>query len=140
MYAGMFGGGGERLSVQLTPQDLWDAYAKVKTQLTVGILPVPVNQKEFLSQVKDPTAAELKEFFNKYKDQTPSANRDTPGFKVPELSQIEFIYADLRTNDYYRKWAEALRALDPAGFHNRVLDSYMRNRHRYRDWTPTPCW
>ncbi len=131
-----FGVGGERLSVQLTPLDLWDAYVKVKTRLTVGILPIAVNRKEFLSQVKEPAAAELKEFFNKYKDQSPSANRDTPGFKVPELYQLEFIYADLRTNDHYRKWAEAIRALDPAGFYYRVLDHYMDNRHRYRTVDP----
>ncbi len=129
-------GSGERLSVQVTPLDLWDAYTKVKTHLTVGILPIAVNQKEFLSQVKDPTAEELKEFFNKHKDQAPDANRDTPGFKVPELYKIEFIYADLRTNDYYRKWAEAVRALDPAGFQYQVLAHYMANRHRYRTLDP----
>jgi hypothetical protein len=92
-------------STQATPLDLWEAYVKVKTQLTVGVLPIRVDDKEFLSRVEVPAKGsagwkefvdgKLKPFFEQYKDKEPDPSRDTPGFKIPRKYQVEFVYGDL---------------------------------------------
>jgi hypothetical protein len=125
------------LSVQATPLDLWMAYVDLRTQLEVGILSVPVSQSEFLKQVPDPTSDQVKEFYNKYRSQEPDPARDTPGFRIPELYQIEFVYADLDpTGDaakYYRTWATAVQELDPLAFLASVVEFYLKNQQsRYR--------
>lgn len=125
------------LFVQATPLDLWNAYVEVRTQLDVGILTIPVNQSHFLQQVADPTPEQVKEFYNKHRSQEPDPTRDTPGFRIPKLYQIEFIYADLDpTADagrYYRTWAQAIQDLDPLVSFASVVDFYEKNKLvRYR--------
>lgn len=125
------------LSTQATPLDLWEAYVDVKRQLEVGILDVPINQREFLDKIPDPPTDELKAYFEKYNKDEPSATRDTPGFKIPKLYQIAFVYGDLGTGTdaakYYRRWVQAVQALDPITFMAEVAKFYEDNKRlRYR--------
>ncbi|MCS6976502.1 MAG: hypothetical protein NZM31_05760 [Gemmatales bacterium] len=125
------------LSVQATPLDLWNAYVEVRTQLDVGILTIPVNQSHFLQQVPDPTPEQVKEFYTKYRSQEPDPSRDTPGFRIPKLYQIEFVYADLDptadAGKHYHSWAKAVQALDPMAFFASVAAFYEKNKEvRFR--------
>lgn len=129
--------GSAPLSVQATPLDLWKAYVEVRTQLDVGILSIPVNQGHFLQQVADPTPDQVKDFYNKYRSQEPDPARDTPGFRIPKLYQIEFVYADLNptadAGKYYHTWARAIQELDPLTFLAGIVDYYEKNKDsRYR--------
>jgi hypothetical protein len=125
------------LSTQATPLDLWNAYVDVRTQLEVGILPIKVNQPAFMGQVPDPSQEQVKEFYTKYKSQLPDPARDTPGFTIPKLYKVEFVYADLRptadAGKYYHEWARAIQTLDPVAFFGEVVEFYRNNKAtRYR--------
>jgi hypothetical protein len=118
------------LSTQVTPYDLWQAYVQVRTQLTVGMLPIKVDSQEFLSRVELPpqgdtekwkefTENKLKPLFEKYKNQEPDPTRDTPGFKIPKKYQIEFVYGSLSgvtdARTHYGQVVAAETALSLAG-------------------------
>ena len=125
------------LSIQATPFDLWQAYVDVRTHLDVGILPIAVDQKEFLDQVGEPTTEQLRELYKKYSKQEPAPDREEPGFAIPKLHRVEFVYADLRFGTdaykYYHRWAEAIKALDPVAFFGQALAFYEQNKDsRYR--------
>jgi hypothetical protein len=129
------------LSTQATPLDLWNAYVDVRTQLDVGILPIHVNQEEFLKQVPEPTEAQIKEFYTKNRSQEPDPTRDTPGFRIPKLYQVEFVYADLDptadAGKYYHDWARAIQDLDPVAFLGEAVNYYEKNKAtRYRSEDP----
>jgi hypothetical protein len=115
-----------------TPADLWDAYTKIKTELEVAILPVPVNSKEFLAKVPDPTADELTKYYNDYKNQEPDPARETPGFRIPRKYQIRFLYGDLKsqTNDtskFYDTWMKVSDIL-PVVLNRSLTDFLMPPR------------
>ncbi len=121
---------------QLTPLDLWDGYVQLKTKLEVGILPVAVMDKEFTNKVPEPKTEELKAFFNKFKDKLPDESSDTPGFKVPRLSKIAYVYGNLRETQparkHYEKQVQLLNGLNPLYFHLQLLDEYARRSMQFR--------
>ena len=91
-----------------TPLDLWDAYSKVKTRLEVAALTVPVNYKDFLAKVPEPTKEELTKYYDTYKKQEPDPAREAPGFKVPRMYKVDFLYGEIRENNdtakFYDTW------------------------------------
>jgi hypothetical protein len=111
---GMFMMGGNE--PELTPADLWNAYVKVKTSLSVGILPIKV--EDYVASVKDPTAEEVKEYFDKFKKEYPDPERDTPGFRIPPMYRVGFLYADMNetkpARKYYNAMVDAFDKLAPA--------------------------
>jgi hypothetical protein len=140
LVLGTGGRGADAMGGQVTPLDLWDAYVRVKTKLNVGILSIPVNSQEFLP-TGEPPETELRELFAKYKDEEPALGRETPGFKVPPMYKIEFLYVDLRpgtdAHKYYHAWAQAIQAMAPAHHFAEVVDTYQQLRNtRYRSVQP----
>jgi hypothetical protein len=84
----------------ITPQELWDYYLKNRTEVNLKVLPVPVSK--FESQVKaQPTEAELKDLYEKYKDVEYAPDRDTPGFKLPRRIRTQWVEAS-PTEPYYQ--------------------------------------
>lgn len=131
--AAMFGMGAANKMAQLTPLDQWKAWVQLKTQLEVGILPVPVLSKEIVTKVKDPTPEELKAYFEKYKDKLASKSSPTPGFKQPKKYRFEMLHANIRAaqpaRTYCEQWLQALDALDPLAAQLRLLAEYQA-RHK----------
>ncbi len=76
----------------LTPLDLYDAYKDQQEKVSAVAVAFPAD--EYVAKVADPSADELKAFFDKYKDQLPDPERDTPGFKVPRRVQVEYVVVD----------------------------------------------
>lgn len=83
----------------VTPQQRWQDWLRVNDRVVIEAAAVPTEM--YLPDVKEPTEAELTEFFNKYKDrkampdfygntEMPSA---TPGFRIPRKIDVAYIEA-----------------------------------------------
>jgi hypothetical protein len=74
----------------LTPYEFYQFYKDNLSDVTFNMIRVPV--QDFVAKVtEEPTDAELKELFNKFRLQEPDPARDTPGFKVPRKVRLGWI-------------------------------------------------
>jgi hypothetical protein len=74
----------------LTPYEFYQFYKDNLSDVTFNMIRVPV--QDFVAKVKEePTDAELKELFNKYRLQEADPARDTPGFKLPRKVKLEWV-------------------------------------------------
>lgn len=124
---------------QITPADLWNNYVNVKTLLSAGILPLKV--EDYLSRVAEPTEAEKKEFFEKYKKDYPNVDADTPGFKIPPKYRIGMVFADLKdgqaASKHYRAQVDAYDRLDPLKALAEITRDYNAKKDKeYRSSQP----
>jgi hypothetical protein len=76
----------------ITPYDVFRAYRDENEKVAAKLVEVPVSK--FLPQVPEPSADELKAYYDKYKDVLPDPARPTPGFKVPRQVQVEILSVD----------------------------------------------
>jgi hypothetical protein len=76
----------------VTPLDVFQAYRDQTERVSVRAVAFPVD--DFVSQVGDPSTAEIQAYYDLYKGQLPDPNRPTPGFKVPRLIQVEVLALD----------------------------------------------
>lgn len=76
----------------LTPLDLYDAYRDESQRVSASIVAVPV--ETYVAAIPEPTDEHVEAFYDKYKDQLPDPNRDTPGFKIPRRAQVEYLTID----------------------------------------------
>lgn len=98
------GGHIDQVPTSLTPYEFWEYYQKNRTELSLWLLPVPV--QKFVPLVTDqPTTGELEALFDKYKDEEEAPSKDTPGFKQPRRLKLEWISAS-PDSEYYRKQAQ----------------------------------
>ncbi len=82
------------LSLQgFTPAERWNYFCELRKQASVELIPVEVDR--FLGQVKDPSEAEVKELFEKYKDKLPDPNSPEPGFRIPQKIDVQYFKADI---------------------------------------------
>jgi hypothetical protein len=98
-----------------TPYEFWQFYKENRTESTLAVLPIPVRNKDFLAQVGQPSEKDLKELFEKYKDQEYHAGSPEPGFKIPPRIEVEWISARA-DSEHYRREAARTAALIQAGF------------------------
>jgi hypothetical protein len=121
---------GSNANPQLTPLDLWNSYVAVKTSLNTGILPLKV--EDYLNRVPEPSAAEKQEYYDKYKKEYPDPDRETPGFKIPPLYKIGFVYADLKETEparkHYDQWVEVMDYLNPYTALGSLVDDYNKKK------------
>jgi hypothetical protein len=98
------GGHVGQVPTSITPYEFWENYKTNRTELSLKLLPVPV--QKFLPEVKEqPKEDELEALFNKYKDEEYAPDKDTPGFKQPRRLKIEWLSASA-DSPYYRKLAQ----------------------------------
>ena len=82
------------------PQQRWEDWLQVNDRVVVEAAAIPA--ESFVVDVPDPTAAELTEFFDKYKNDPPHMDRigeqefppRNPGFMVPRKIELQYIRAD----------------------------------------------
>ena len=77
---------------QVTPLDVYQAYRDQYEK--VSAFAVPFYAEDYAAKVADPTEAEEKAYYEKYKGDLPDHESDTPGFKVPRRVSAEFVVAD----------------------------------------------
>ncbi len=111
-----------------TPEQRWDYFSRLNRRATVEVLPVAV--KDFVGKVKaTPSEAELKSFFEMYKNYFSSPDSPTPGFKEPERAKFQYFVAnddnlvkeekpkvtDDEIKQYYEKHKEEFKKSDDEG-------------------------
>ena len=79
-----------------TPEQLWSMYAKTAMRESLDVIPVSVSS--FVDQVKAPSDAELKKFFEEHKSVYPNQEGEgTVGFKQPDRAVVTYLEADYST-------------------------------------------
>jgi hypothetical protein len=118
-------------AVAVTPDQFWQFYQRERSEMRVDVLPVDADSKYFLKQVKDPSTAELKKFFDTYKGELKDPASPNAGLKKPARIQLEVIRADPET-PYYKTMALvslfASRASAPEVWLSRLLDEYENRK------------
>lgn len=88
-----------------TPLEFWDYFRRNLTTYKVALLPVPV--KDFVSKDEQPASEkELKDLYERFRDQEYRPDLDRPAFKIPRRIQAEWIAVD-SDNAYYQNNARA---------------------------------
>lgn len=74
------------------PAQQWDYFLRMNRKAKIEALGVPV--ADFVAKVPEPSEAEIREFFARYKFQEPDPNSPEPGFRRPHRVAIEYFRAD----------------------------------------------
>ncbi|MCX7428634.1 MAG: hypothetical protein NTW96_23790 [Planctomycetia bacterium] len=105
--------------VATSPGQRWDYYQRLNRRVSVETAPVAVEQ--FVSQIAEPSEAQLKEFFEQYKGNYASPESPEPGFRVPRKVAIQYVKAD------YAKFT------DPQAVTDEQIEAYYKE-NRDRDY------
>ncbi len=76
----------------VTPYDVFRAYREENEKVAAKLVEVPVSK--FLGQVGEPSADDVRSYFDRYKDVLPDPTSPTPGFKIPRQIQVEILSKD----------------------------------------------
>jgi hypothetical protein len=76
----------------VTPLDVFRNYRDQTERASFKVIPVVVDS--FTGKVLDPTDAEIKDYYEKYKDVLPDPASPTPGFKIPRQVKAEYLAID----------------------------------------------
>ena len=113
---GMYSG---RIARQ-TPEQLWQAFRKLHVRQALTTVAVPVT--DFVKLVPEPTEAELRVFFDKYKHGF-GDEQGTPGFL--EHPKMRLAYLAVSNLEAYEKQVPEITDQD-------VVDYYVTNKESYR--------
>jgi len=99
-----------------TPQQIDAQYRKVRTELTIDLLPVSLEALAEKVKLPDDPKKRL-DFLKKFYDENAkipyNPNLDAPGFLFPEGAQIQFLTADAGM-EYYKQPGRAVSLLEKA--------------------------
>lgn len=98
----------------LTLAQLWDAYKKDRSDFTVALVPVPVD--DYLKEIKEePTDEQKRDYFQKYRDKAADPSADEIGLTLPMRVKIEYVTADPTSKEYLgvAKTVAVLKTADP---------------------------
>ncbi len=76
----------------VTPLDVFQSYRDQNERVSVRAVPFPV--ENYVAQVPEPTAEQVRAYYEQYKDHPPDPARDTPGFRIPRQIQAEILSID----------------------------------------------
>ena len=106
----------------------WDFYKRLEQSVTIKAFPVEV--ENFAMSVEAPSESELKAYFEKFKDNLPSARSPDPGFKEPHRIRYASLMADQKKFE-----DEAGKTITEKD----VEDFYEENKEvRFRQSPPDP--
>src|SRR5579875_1967535 len=73
-----------------TPDEFYQYFREQRTTLSVSLLPIAV--QDFVTKVQDkPTEADLRNLYERYKNDEPSPARRQPGFKEPRRIKLQYL-------------------------------------------------
>lgn len=84
----------ESPAMSTTPLDRWSAYQRKRARATAEVLPISTADIIKEGKIKDPSAAELQAFYDKYRFDEPLPGSPDPGFKSPQKAQFQYVAAD----------------------------------------------
>jgi hypothetical protein len=97
-----------------TPEQISAHYRKVRTELTIDLLPISLEElakKEKLPENPAQRLEILKNFYEKYAKEPYNPTSDKPGFVFPERAEVQYMMAE-PTLEYYKTAADAVTALE----------------------------
>jgi hypothetical protein len=104
-----------------TPADRWEYFSRLNRKVTTEILPVSVDK--FVAEIPDPSADELRKFYDAYKNDYPDPSRPTPGFKRPFRAQFQYVKAD-----YDKKLKEEMAKVTD----EEIAEYYEKNKDDFK--------
>jgi hypothetical protein len=104
-----------------TPADRWEYFSRLNRKVTAEILPVAV--EKFVAEIPDPSADELRKFYELYKNDYPDSSRPTPGFKRPFRAQFQYVKAD-----YDKKLKEEMAKVTD----EEIAEYYEKNKDDFK--------
>jgi hypothetical protein len=93
----------------LAPEQLWEDYRKQCSGFDVGLIPVPVDS--FVKDVPAPKDEELKDFYERNRDNEYNPTADKPSFKYPTRMKVQWVSANPKS-PYYRGVSRAATTLE----------------------------
>ena len=109
----------------VTPAQRWDYFCQLRKEATIEAIPVEAEQ--FLAQIKDPSEAEIKTLFEKYKDKLPRPDSPEPGFRVPHKIDVQYFKADVA------KFSDPSTITD-----EEIQNTYEKNRKYFDQFDKQP--
>ncbi len=91
-------------SVDLSPAQRFEYYQRMRRQAKVEL--IPIEAESLLSDVREPKDTELREFYNKYKNDEPQLGSPDPGFKSPQKAEFAYLSAT------YEKFVDPSKVTD----------------------------
>jgi hypothetical protein len=73
----------------------WEYFCRLERQATIEAVPVVV--ESVVGDVPEPTVAELRSFFEQYKDDLPEPRSTDPGFREPHRVKFQYLVAKRET-------------------------------------------
>ncbi len=104
--------------MQQTPHQLWESYRMMNLKESLQAVAIPVS--DFVSDISQPSDAELKQFFEKYKNSR-WIDESQPGFMAMPKVQLAYLTAD------FEKFEKKIEPTD-----EEVREYYEKNKDRYR--------
>ncbi|MCI0334967.1 MAG: hypothetical protein L0228_17305 [Planctomycetes bacterium] len=114
----------------VTPDQRWKDWLSVNDRIVVEAAAIPV--ETFMADVKEPTEAELTEFFDEYKSREASpeivGNTEiasaVPGFRVPRKIDVQYIQANI--GDMVNKAEEAITDAEIEQYYNENKEQFIK--------------
>ena len=77
----------------IPPAQRFEYYSRLNRRASAEVMPLAVG--DFVDQVADPTKAQLKKFYDRYKNDFPNPDSPEPGFKQPQRATFQYFKADI---------------------------------------------
>lgn len=106
----------------LTPAQRWDYFQRLKREVTIQSIPVPVS--DFLDDVPDPDEATLRAFFEEHKYEPDDPTSPEPGFLEPRKVAIEYLKAEYES--FFNREREAIPLEEVKQYYEEHKDRYRR--------------
>ena len=103
-----------------TPEQLWQDYRRLHVHQALSVIAVPAT--DFVKLVPDPTDSEVRNFFDRYKNNY-GDRQGTPGFLTPPKVQLAYLVAS-NLEAFEKQVSEITDA--------EVTDYYSKNKNNYR--------
>ena len=133
----------DQVRTGLTPYEFWQFYQKQRTESIMALLPIPVDNPDFLKQVGEPTEEELKSLYDKAKDKLYDPASPDAGFKQPTRIELEWVNAR-PDSPYFQKAAQvalgAVQATMPLAYELALLSEYRDQSYRFQSPLRSPSW
>lgn len=102
----------------------WDYFCRLERQATIEAVPVVV--ESVADQVPEPSVAELRAFFDRFKDTLPEPRSVDPGFREPHRVKYEYLVA--KREAFLNKAKDEVTDAEVAEYYEKNKETMFRER------------
>ncbi len=106
------------------PDWRWDYFCRLQQQATIEVVPVVV--ESVADEVREPSAGELRNFFNRYKDALPQPRSTEPGFREPHRVKYQYLVA--KREEFLEKAKKTITDKEIADYYEENKVTMFRER------------